>query len=94
MKTILCDLDGTLCTEEKTFSRALAKPLTRQIELLNKLAENHKIIIFTARSWAEYDMTEAWLNNHGVCFDQLICGKPIADIVIDDRSFTSVGAFY
>lgn len=92
--TIVCDLDGVLCTEEKTFSRSLALPIKEEIHNLNKLYSlGHTIIIFTARGWAEYEMTKDWLIRHNVMYHNLICGKPIADILIDDRSFKSLNEY-
>jgi uncharacterized HAD superfamily protein len=84
---IIIDLDGTICTEEKTFSRSLSKPLEGAIESINQLHnEGHTIIIYSARSWQEYEMTSHWLSLHKVKYDQLVMGKPIGDIWIDDRA--------
>ncbi len=86
---IIIDLDGTICTEEKTFSRSLAKPLEDAISSINSLYdEGHTIIIYSARTWMEYEMTAAWLQQHNIKFHQLIMGKPIGDVWIDDRAIT------
>ena len=86
-KTIVCDIDGVLCTEEKTFERSIAKPLQKEIEILNALYnQNNIIILHTARGWGEFKMTERQLKKWGVKYHTLLCGKPIADILIDDRS--------
>ena len=85
---LIIDLDGTICTEEKTYSRSMAKPLNGAIENLNRLYnEGHIIIIYTARTWMEYEMTSDWLKRHEVKYHQLMMGKPIGDIWIDDRAF-------
>ena len=92
MAVIICDLDGTICTEEKTFSRSMAIPLDGVVEALSELRnKGNKIIVYSARSWAEYEMTERWLNDNSVPYDQLVLGKPIGDYWIDDRAveFTS-----
>jgi len=89
---LIIDLDGTICTEEKTFSRSLAKPISGAIENINKLfSEGNTIIIYSSRSWQEYEMTTEWLKSAGVNYHQLILGKPIGDYWIDDRAirFTS-----
>ncbi len=84
---IIVDLDGTICTEEKTFSRSLAKPIDGAIESINKLYDmGHTIIIYSARTWMEYEMTVDWLKKHQIKFHQLIMGKPIGDVWIDDRA--------
>lgn len=84
---IIVDLDGTICTEEKTYSRSLAKPIPGAIDAINRLYESgNTIIIYSARTWMEYEMTFNWLKVHGVNFHQLILGKPIGDVWIDDRA--------
>lgn len=84
---IVFDLDGTICTEEKMFSRSLARPIRKAIKVVNALfKEGHTIIIYSARSWTEYEMTHCWLKNHKVKFHQLVMGKPQGDLWIDDRA--------
>lgn len=84
---IVVDLDGTICSEERQFSRALAEPLPGAIEALEALNRNgHTIIIYSARTWAEYEMTAAWLAANSVPHSQLILGKPEGDFWIDDRA--------
>lgn len=93
-KTIMVDLDGVVCTEERTFDRPLAKPLDGAREALASLkAAGHTIIIYTGRGWPEYRATKQWLDDHGMAYDQIHMGKPIADIWIDDRAlrFTDWG---
>ncbi|MCL2651779.1 MAG: HAD family hydrolase [Candidatus Azobacteroides sp.] len=84
---LIIDMDGTICTEEKTYSRCLAKPKEKAVESVNKLYDDgHTIIIYSARTWMEYEMTVAWLKEYGVKYHQLIMGKPIGDYWIDDRA--------
>ncbi len=88
---LIIDLDGTICSEEKQFSRALATPLANSVKTVNALKdEGHTIIIYSARTWAEYEMTEAWLKENGFKYDQLILGKPQGDYWIDDRAIKFV----
>ena len=44
MKLII-DIDGTICTEEKQFSRSMAKPLKGAQKALLKLKDQGHIII-------------------------------------------------
>jgi len=84
---LIIDLDGTICSEEKTYSRSMAKPLKGAKEALIKFKKmGHTIIIYSARSWNEYEMTINWLNGHEIPYDQVMLGKPIGDYWIDDRS--------
>jgi hydroxymethylpyrimidine pyrophosphatase-like HAD family hydrolase len=89
---IIIDLDGTICTEEKTFSRSLAVPLDGAIETINKLYDSgNTIIIYSARTWMEFEMTANWLNKFQIKYHQLVLGKPIGDLWIDDRAINFNG---
>jgi len=89
---IIIDLDGTICTEEKTYSRSLAKPIEGAIECINNLYEaGNIIIIYSARTWMEFEMTTVWLKKYGIKYHQLILGKPIGDVWIDDRAINFNG---
>lgn len=92
LKTVVCDLDGVLCSEERTFEHSVAIPYQDQIDAINRLFDTKRVvvIIHTARGWGEFTMTQRQLVSWGVKYHTLICGKPIADIVIDDRSVTTV----
>lgn len=84
---IIIDLDGTICTEEKTYSRSLAAPKEHAVESVNALYDRgHTIIIYSARTWLEFEMTTEWLNRNQVKYHQLVMGKPIGDVWIDDRA--------
>jgi len=84
---LIVDLDGTICTEEKTFSRSLAKPISGAKKTLEQFKEQgYTIIIYSARTWNEFEMTTEWLINNKIPYDQLILGKPIGDFWIDDRA--------
>jgi hypothetical protein len=91
MKTVVVDMDGVICEERPTFERSLAKPLRDARDRLAAMRDDgHRIIIHTARSWSELAMTEEWLYEHGIVYDQLVMGKPVADVVVDDRAVTSL----
>lgn len=70
----------------------MATPQDNAIESIAKLkAAGHTIILYSSRTWAEYEVTVDWLSRHGIEYDQLILGKPVGDHWIDDRAieFTS-----
>jgi hypothetical protein len=46
-----------------------------------------RVILFTSRWAKDQEKTEKWLKYHGVPYDELIMGKPPADLYIDDRNF-------
>jgi len=86
-KIYVFDLDGTICEERKTFEKSLAAPKQDVIDLVNKLFDDgNTIIIYTARSWSEFKITEHWLKEKDVKYNVLMCGKPIYDVWIDDRA--------
>lgn len=94
MKTLVVDIDGVICPEGKTFEKYTFEPIPGSVEKINQLfRKGYHIILFTARSWAEYHLLKKWLDTHKFHYDQLICGKPIGDAVIDDRSFKSLDEF-
>jgi len=85
-KTIMVDMDGVICTEERTFERPLAELMPGAVEALQKLRDaGHTVVVYTARNWPEYRVTKKWLDDHGVPYDGLHMGKPVADVWIDDR---------
>ncbi len=86
-KTVMVDLDGVICTEEIFHDRPLAQPMAGARAALQKLrAAGYVVVIYTARSWGEYRVTRAWLEQHGFEYDGLHMGKPVADVWIDDRA--------
>lgn len=86
-KTIAIDIDGTICSEERTFERPLALPINGAKEALQLLKENQNtIILWTARGWEQFRITERWLRDNGMVYDQLLMGKPMVDLFIDDRA--------
>lgn len=86
-KTIMVDLDGVICTEERTFERPLAQPIAGAREAIAELrAAGHTVVIYTGRGWTEYRVTKQWLDDHGIEYDGIHMGKPIADVWLDDRA--------
>lgn len=79
----------------------LARPIESVIGPLRKLHENgYKIILSTARRMVTHngdiekiindvgDITENWLNEHNVPYDELVFGKPYGAYYIDDKAMT------
>jgi predicted secreted acid phosphatase len=88
-KRIIVDIDETICTLTKG-EYAESKPFVGAIKYLNSLSEKgHKIIYYTGRGWDKYEFTSKQLKSWGCQFEQLICGKPLADIYVDDLSVNS-----
>lgn len=86
-KRIGVDIDGVLAEEGPAWDRPLAPPLRDTIALVNRaFAAGHWVCLFTARGWQERRATEDWLARHGVRYSALVMGKPIFDLLLDDRA--------
>jgi len=87
------DLDGVLAKSGPREKYPQAIPIRENIDKVNKLVmAGHTIFIYTARSWGDYDLTLEWLNKNGVKFNQLVCGKLLAHMYMDDLNNTLDGA--
>lgn len=98
MYTWVFDLDGTICTQEKSGEYHLASPIEKVVEKIRVLhVMGDRIVIYTARGMntAGGDptkipidlliMTEKWLERHDVPYHQLVFGKPAGDVYVDDK---------
>ena len=97
---ICFDLDNTLVTyPEVPGDYSTVRPIKKMIDLLLFLKNNgHEIIIYTARRMETHKsnvgkvlkdiavVTFDTLDKFGILYDEIIFGKPIADIYIDDRA--------
>lgn len=97
------DLDDTISKSEKVdgkYDYKNAKPIPGAVEKIRQLKDQgHKIIILTARHMLTCngdvelveekmrDLTENWLKENKVYYDELIFGKPYADVYVDDKAF-------
>ena len=97
---ICFDLDNTLLTYPAIAGDySTVKPIYKNFALLKKLkSDGHEIIIYTARRMKTHHgnigkvikdiagITIDTLERFNIEYDELIFGKPIADIYIDDRA--------
>lgn len=78
MKTIICDIDGTLVKYLKNHIGIITKghtPLPGVIQRMNDWENmGHKIILVTGRRESLREITEKGLTNLGIPFDHLIMG--------------------
>lgn len=92
------DLDGVVCATNGTDYKN-AKPVKSVIKKINHLYNSgHIILIYTGRGMGTlkgnlkkvhdtwYKVTKNQLKSWGLCYHQLILGKPPADIYIDDKA--------
>ena len=98
---ICFDLDNTLVSSPKIQNDyTTVEPLDEIIEIAKNLKrEGHTIIVYTARRMLTHKhnvgavikdigkLTYETLEKFGIPFDELVFGKPIADIYIDDKAY-------
>ena len=98
---ICIDLDGVICRLRKTDEAYdVLKPVEGSVEKIKKLkSEGHYIIIYTARRMKTHNANTAkviadigkttldWLAKYKIPYDEIMFGKPWADIYIDDNAF-------
>ena len=99
-KVIICDIDGTICSQ-RVFSKERASddevsfreavPFSKRIEYMNSLYDDdHYIIYWTARGYESgtdfLEETKNQLNSWNVKYNECITFKPNYDIWIDDKA--------
>jgi capsule biosynthesis phosphatase len=98
---ICIDLDGVIAElrkENESYSEV--KPIKGAVEKIRKLKEaGHYIIIYTSRHMKTCDgnvgkaiakigkITLDWLEKYNIPYDEIVFGKPWADIYIDDNGY-------
>lgn len=84
---ISIDLDGVLAQGESNWPNYLyCVPVKGAVNALRELRRlGIWIIIHTARCTEDRIVTAEWLNWHGFVYDELVMGKPVADIYLDDK---------
>lgn len=96
-KTLCFDIDGVICrTINGNYQKS--KPIKDAIKIINRLSENNKIILFTARYMGRSNdnkkkaiklaknITLSQLKKWKVNYDKVIFGKPSYDVIVDDKS--------
>jgi len=98
-KTIVIDLDGVIvdfknCKEKCDYSgypqnitlkrdKCPLDPEAKSV-LFEIAKKGYKIVIYTSRVREEREVTEQWLEKHGITYHRLEMEKPRARIYIDD----------
>lgn len=91
---VVVDIDGVLAEDSQGHhDYDTRRALSRGLELVRQLkAEGHTVILHTARWKEDEPTTRRWLARYEVDYDELVMGKPRADVYIDDRAFRWTGA--
>ena len=99
-KVLICDIDGTICSQ-RVFSKERAPddevsfreavPFPKRIEYMNSLYDDdHYIIYWTARGYESgtdfLEETRKQLDSWNVKYNECVMFKPFYDIWIDDKA--------
>ena len=89
--TIVIDIDGVVATKVEGTNYHRARPIKKNIGMINALKKaGMKIIFFTARgsetgiNWE--NLTKKQFAKWGIYYDEIRFGKPAADLYIDDKA--------
>ena len=83
---IAFDFDGVLATPAWPYE-SIGEPIEEGIALFNHyLAKGYKPFVFTSRSWHQKPDIEDWCWTHIGVRVEVVCGKPLATMYIDDRA--------
>ena len=86
------DIDGTICSTDCHYKDA--KPYKNVIKKINSLYNlGNSVILYTSRGsgsgtdWSEF--TKKQVDGWGVKYHELLLGKPMYDIFVDDRAINN-----
>jgi len=87
LKWVGIDFDDTICRNSgfPDFIPTELLPFAREA-IHGIIANGFKPVIFTARTWAEYNIVEDFVKKQRLPIAKIICGKPLFRIMIDDRN--------
>lgn len=89
MMTFGVDIDGTLCNLRRDLQYEHCQPITAHIDIVNHLFDKgNRVILYTGRGEDKRQKTVLWLKENNVNYHELVMGKPVADVYIDDLSVT------
>ena len=87
LKWLCVDFDETISQNSGHPDFVPHKPVKGAIAALQELdRRGYKIIVYTARPWADYVNIEDWLLEYSVPFRRIVCGKVLAKHYIDDKN--------
>lgn len=81
------DIDGVLFHNGDHKNYEHATPIKENIDLIrNAWKAGHEIVLHTSRLKKDRRKTARSLNKHDIPYHSLVCGKPRADVYIDDKA--------
>jgi len=87
-KVIAVDMDNTLCYGDSytPLDCRIAEPNRKMISIINDLAFDKFIVIYTARRVELSIETIRWLDKHNIRYNAISFKKTNTDLYIDDKS--------
>lgn len=87
----IIDIDGTICTQQKSGEYHKAEPYRDRIEQLNALYDaGHELVYWTARGMSSgmnhTELTKQQLIDWGCKYTELKMNKPSYDVWVDDKA--------
>jgi hypothetical protein len=83
---VIFDFDGVLAVPIWP-DRRIGPAIQEGINMLQHYAEQgFKIVIFTSRPWHDQPFIKDWVEFESGVDVEVICGKPLATLYIDDRA--------
>lgn len=100
--TIVFDVDDTICSNERRTGYKDCVPSLTMIDKINNIHDvlGFKVILYTSRGMKSCgndvdkaiaknkEILEDWLDKYDVHYDELVFGKPFADLYVDDKAIT------
>lgn len=84
-KTWVLDLDGTLVKHNGYLTEGRDVLLPGALEFLSNVREGDLVVFLTSRKESYKELTEAFLREEGIPFDQIIYGVPFGErILVND----------
>jgi len=88
LKWLLIDFDKTIAQQASGPNYTPGDPMPGVQEALKELQDmGYKIVVFTARHWADVIVVEKYCEDHDIPYNKVICGKPLGVLLIDDKGF-------
>lgn len=90
LKWYAVDLDNTIAEGVWPDCDGIGQPIEENMAKLELVREaGYKVIIHTARSWNEHENIDAWLTDHNIRHEGIVCGKPLSHRYVDDKAINS-----
>lgn len=87
LRWLAIDFDNFIAETSGYPDYNILSPIKGAVEFLQQLEKDGwKIIIHTARPWADYEKIEKWLYFHNAPHRRIVCGKLLAKYYLDDRN--------